>query len=175
MSATVEKTLPQRPTVNMRISPEARKRLRDTETVQYRYYNDMGKNRGHCTWGIGVLAHRGVCTEEELGRAVSPAQVEAEFSRKVAEAEGGVHRNVHAELNQAQFDALVSFTYNTGIGGAGNTYKLINAGDFSGAAANMQQFVRVRIRTKNGVKKVVAGGLVKRRAEEAAPFLETER
>lgn len=175
MPATTGKASLQRPTANLRISPEARKRLRGTETVQYRYYNDMGKNRGHCTWGIGVLAHRGVCTEEELRRVVSPAQVEAEFARKVSEAETGVHRNVHAELNQAQFDALVSFTYNTGVGGAGNTYKLINAGDFSGAAANMQQFVRVRVKTKSGEKKVVAGGLVKRRAEEAAPFLETKR
>lgn len=162
---------PARPTAHMRMSPEARQRLRDTETVQYRYYNDMGKNKGHCTWGIGVLAHRGVCTEEELGREVSKAEVEAEFSRKVAEAEGGVHRNVNVELNQAQFDALVSFTYNTGAAGAGNTYKLLNANDFAGAAANMQQFVRVQIRTKKGPKKVVAGGLVKRRAEESAPFL----
>lgn len=172
---TAKKVQGKRPTTILRISSEARKRLRDTETVQYRYYNDMGKNRGHCTWGIGVLAHRGVCTEEELGRIVSPAQVEAEFARKVGEAEGGIHRNVDVELNQAQFDALVSFTYNTGVAGARDTYKLINAGNFSEAAANMQQFVRVQIKTKNGMKKVVAGGLVKRRAEEAAPFLETKK
>lgn len=153
------------------MSPEARQRLRDTETVQYRYYNDMGKNKGHCTWGIGVLAHRGVCTEEELGREVSVAEVEAEFERKVREAESGVHRNLSVELSQLQFDALVSFTYNTGVGGASNTYKLLNANDFAGAAANMQQFVRVQIKTKKGTKKFVAGGLVKRRAEESAPFL----
>jgi lysozyme len=166
---------PARPTGHMRMSPEARQRLRDTETVQYRYYNDMGKDKGHCTWGIGVLAHRGVCTEEELGKEVSPAEVEAEFERKVREAEGGVHRNVTVELNQAQFDALVSFTYNTGVDGATPTYRLINNGDFAGAAANMQQFVRVRIKTKKGWKKVVAGGLVKRRAEESAPFLAAKK
>lgn len=166
---------PARPTGHLRMSPEARQRLRNTETVQYRYYNDIGKNKGHCTWGIGVLAHRGVCTEEELGKEVSPAEVEAEFERKVAEAEGGVHRNVTVELNQEQFDALVSFTYNTGVGGAYNTYKLLNANDFAGAAANMQQFVRVQIKTKKGMKKVVAGGLVKRRAEESAPFLNMKK
>lgn len=160
------------PTINMRMSPHARQRLRDTETVQYRYYNDMGKNRGHCTWGIGVLAHRGVCTEEELGREVSKAQVEAEFARKVGEAEDGVHRNIHVELNQAQFDALVSLTYNTGARGAKDTYALINNNDFAGAAANMQAMVRVRVKTKKGSKFVVAGGLVKRRAEESAPFMD---
>ena len=122
---------------------------------------------------IGVLAHRGVCTEEELGRTVSAAQVEAEFSRKVAEAEGGVHRNVSVELNQAKFDGLVSFTYNTGARGALDTYELLNANDFAGAAANMMIFVRVRVKTKSGYKKIVAGGLVKRRTEESAPFLQT--
>lgn len=173
MLATAEKPQTLRPNTTLRMSPQARQRLRDVETVQYRYYNDMGKNRGHCTWGIGVLAHRGVCTEEELGRAVSPAQVEAEFSRKVAEAEGGVHRNVTVELNQAQFDGLVSFTYNTGARGALDTYELLNANDFAGAAANMMIFVRVRVKTKSGYKKIVAGGLVKRRTEESAPFLQT--
>jgi lysozyme len=171
--ATAAKVAPARPTAHLRMSPSARQRLRDVETVQYRYYNDMGKDKGHCTWGIGVLAHRGVCTEEELGRIVSKAEVEAEFSRKVAEAEGGVHRNIRIELNAAQFDALVSFTYNTGAEGADDTYRLINNNDFAGAAANMQQFVRVRIKTKEGWKKVVAGGLVKRRAEESAPFLDS--
>jgi lysozyme len=175
MPVTAAKAALPRPTAKMRMSPEARKKLRDTETVQYRYYNDMGKNKGHCTWGIGVLAHRGVCTKEELGREVSKAEVEAEFSRKVAEAEGGVHRNIRVELNQAQFDALVSFTYNTGPTGANDTYALISDNNFAGAAANMQQFVRVQIKTKNGWKKVVAGGLVKRRAEESAPFLETKK
>ena len=175
MPATAAKAAPARPTANMRMSPAARQRLRDTETVQYRYYNDMGKNKGHCTWGIGVLAHHGVCTEEELGRVVSKAEVEAEFSRKVAECEGAVHRNIRVELTQAQFDALVSFTYNTGATGASDTYALINENDFAGAAANMQQFVRVRVQTKKGWKKVIAGGLVKRRAEESAPFLNNEK
>lgn len=100
-----------------------------------------------------MLAHRRVCTEEEFGRTFSPAQVEAEFSRKVAEAEGGVHRNVTVQLNQAQFDGLVSFTYNTGARGALDTYGLLNANDFAGAAANMMIFVRVRVKTKRGTKK----------------------
>jgi lysozyme len=175
MPATAAKAAPPRPTVNMRMSPGARQRIRDTESARYEYYNDMGKNKGHCTWGIGVLAHRGVCTKEELGREVSKAQVEAEFSRKIAEAEGGVHRNIQVELTQAQFDGLVSFTYNTGAEGASDTYALINDNDFRGAAANMKQFVRVRVKAAKGTKKVIAKGLVKRRAEESAPFLETKK
>jgi GH24 family phage-related lysozyme (muramidase) len=145
--------------------------MRGTESVKYYYYNDMGKDRGHCSWGIGILAHHGVCTQEELGKEVSKAEVEAEFSRRIAEAERGVHRNITVELTQEQFDGLVSFTFNTGAEGASDTYALINKNDFAGAAANMQQFVRVRVKTKGGTKKVIAKGLVKRRAEESAPFL----
>lgn|GEM_PF-5219043 len=67
MPATVEKTLPQRPTVNMRISPEARKRLRDTETVQYRYYNDMGKNRGTAHGGLACSLTVAFVPKKSLG------------------------------------------------------------------------------------------------------------
>lgn len=53
---------PTRPNATMKMSPEGRARLRATEKAIHRYYNDMGKNKGHCTWGVGILAHKGVCT-----------------------------------------------------------------------------------------------------------------
>ena len=59
------------PNAHMRMSLEAKGRMRSTERAVYKYYNDMGKNKGHCTWGAGILAHRGVCSEEELGKKVS--------------------------------------------------------------------------------------------------------
>lgn len=163
-----------RPTANMRMSPDAKGRMRNTERTEYRYYNDMGKNKGHCTWGVGILAHRGVCTPEELTRKVSAAEVNAEFDRRVSEAEATVHRNIHVALNQKQFDALVSFTYNAGPDGSSQTYALINKNDFKGAGANMQKFIKVRVKTKTGEKKVVAPGLIKRRAQESAPFLKSD-
>lgn len=58
------------PNASMKMSPEARARMRATEKAVYRYYNDMGKNKGHCTWGVGILAHKGVCTAEELKKKV---------------------------------------------------------------------------------------------------------
>jgi len=168
------KVTPPRPTANMHVSADGLRRIRGTESVRYEYYNDMGKDKGHCSWGIGILAHRGVCTKEELGKEVSAAEVEAEFARQIAEAEGIVHRNIKVELTQEQFDAMVSFTFNVGPHGASDTYALLNKNDFAGAAANMGQFVRVKVKTKKGTQKVIARGLVKRRAEEAAPFLNTK-
>jgi lysozyme len=163
-----------RPTADMRMSPEAKGRMRTTERTVFNYYNDMGKDKGHCTWGPGILAHRGVCTPEELTRKVSAAQVNAEFDRRVGEAEATVHRNIHVGLNQAQFDALVSFTYNSGPDGSAQTYALINKSDFKGAGANMKKFIKVRVQTKTGTKKVVARGLITRRAQESAPFLKPD-
>lgn len=155
-----------KPNTNKRMSLEAKAKMRATERAIYKYYNDMGKNKGHCTWGPGILAHRGVCSEEELGKKVSVASVEIEFERRVAEAERGVKRWVLTELNQEQFDAIVSLTYNTGVTGSRDTYEYLNRRDFAGAASNISTMIRVRVRGKM----VVAPGLITRRAEESAPF-----
>ena len=149
-----------------RMSLEAKARMRSTERAVYKNYNDMGKNKGHCTWGAGILAHKGVCSEEELNRKVSASSVDIEFERRVSEAERAVQRNVVAELNQAQFDALVSFTYNAGMRGARDTFAYLNRGDFAGAASNMSTIIKVKV----GNKKVVAPGLIRRRMEESEPF-----
>lgn len=158
------------PNASMSMSAHARAGMRMTERAVYKYYNDMGKHRGNCTWGAGILAHKGVCSEEELSRQVSTQSVEVVFSRKVAAAEDVVRRGVHVPLNQAQFDALCSLAYNAGAGGTGDTFKLLNKNDFPGAAANISMLVKVSV-TENGIrKKIVAPGLIKRRAEESAPF-----
>ena len=104
--------------------------MRATEKNLYKYYNDMGKDRGHCTWGAGILAHRGVCTAEELGRKVSVKSVDQEFE------------------SQAQFDALCSLTYNTGPTGASGTYGYVNENDFEGAATNIARMIKVEVKER---------------------------
>jgi lysozyme len=60
----------------LRTSAFAKARMRERENPIYRYYDDGGRpGRGNCTWGIGTLAHRGACTDEELKRSVGPAGV----------------------------------------------------------------------------------------------------
>lgn len=159
-----------RPNAPMSMSSNARAHMRVTEKAIYRYYNDMHKKGGNCTWGAGILAHHGVCSEEELMRTVSAQSVDIVFGQKVAEAEITVRRSVHVPLNQDQFDALCSLTYNAGPGGAAGTYKFINKGDLPGAAANISTMIKVTITVNGKKKKIVAPGLVKRRVEESAPF-----
>ncbi|MDB5791383.1 MAG: hypothetical protein JWQ80_1407 [Massilia sp.] len=53
-----------------------------------------------------------------------------------------------ARQKPEQFDALVSLTYNAGARGSRGTYKLIEKGDFKGAAANIRQMTRTTIKGK---------------------------
>ena len=159
------------PNATMKMSLQGRARLRATEQAVYRYYNDMGKDKGHCTWGVGILAHKGVCTKEEMGKKVSVEMVGREFEKKITETEGIVRRNIHVPLNQAQFDALCSLSYNAGAKGSFTTFNFVNKGDFAGAAANMALMIKVQVVEKGKKKYVIAPGLIKRRAEEGAPFL----
>ena len=161
---------PTLPNISMSMSFDARAQMHATEKAVYSYYNDMGKDKGNCTWGAGILAHKGVCSAEELGRKVSAQSVDSVFVKKVAEAEWSVRRGVRVVLNQDQFDALCSLTYNAGPGGASDTFKLINKGDFRGAAENIDTLTKVTIVVDGMKKKVTAPGLVKRRAGESAPF-----
>jgi GH24 family phage-related lysozyme (muramidase) len=156
---------------SLNMSPEAKSRMRKREVDVFNYYDDGGPGRGHCTWGPGILAHRGPCTKEELAKPVSQAAVDAEFARRVAKAEREVRRGVRKQaLNQAQFDALVSLAYNAGARGCRGTWRIVEKGDLKGAGANIKTMIKTTI---NG-KLVVARGLISRRAEEAMPFLPVE-
>lgn len=154
---------------HLHMSSGARLLMRRREVDVQRYYDDGGRpGVGHCTWGPGILAHRGPCTKEELSRPVSKAQMDAEFTRRVAVSEREVRGGVRTQsLNQAQFDALVSLAYNAGARGSRETWKLVEKGDMAGAAANIKKMTKTTI---NG-KLVIARGLISRRAEEAAPFM----
>lgn len=85
------------------------------------------------------------------------------------DAQNGVNRYVRVPLTQNMYDALVSFTFNLGAGAlAGSTLiKLLNAGNYAGAAA---QFPRWNKEMKNGVM-TASNGLTRRRNEEMKLFL----
>lgn len=155
----------------MKMSASAKTRMRQRESAQYRYYDDGGRGRGNCTWGIGTLAHRGPCTAEELARPVSATQVEITFSAKLAEAERTVRKRVSKQvLTQDQFDALVSFTFNAGPRGAESALAYADKGDFKATARAISRTIYMTVQTRKGARRVVARGLIPRRAEESGPF-----
>jgi lysozyme len=80
--------------------------------------------------------------------------------------EKDVRRLVTRPLTGFQYDALVSFHYNTGALGKSTLLKKINAGDFEGAA---KEFLKWDKATVNG-KKQVLKGLTRRRKSESLLF-----
>lgn len=98
---------------------------------------------GVWTYGIGHTAAAGAPDPAKMPRGM-PDDMDAAlravfevFRKDLPKYEDGVRRAVKVPLTQAQFDALVSFHYNTGAIGRASFVKRLNAGDMAGAAAGM--------------------------------------
>ena len=98
------------------------------------------------------------------GQEITVAQAETLLSSDVRNAENDVKALVSVELNQNQFDALVSFVFNVGYSqfARSTLLKVINTGDLNAACFQFNRWVY------DGGK--VLNGLVSRRAAECELF-----
>lgn len=114
------------------------------------------------------------CTEGiKQGDIWTEAQAEAALRRELAKHEGAVMRLVSVPLNENQFSALVSFSYNVGAGAlAGSSLlKKLNKGDYAGAQKAFLDWNKfTNPKTK---RKEYSRGLAIRRGQEAALFAES--
>lgn len=117
-----------------------------------------------CPAGIPTIGY-GRTTGVKLGQTITQSQADAWVVEEYDAFEARVYRIVTVPLTANQLGALVSFAYNVGTGALASStlLRLLNAGDYKGAAA---QFARWN---KAGGR--VLAGLTKRRAAEAALFL----
>ena len=134
------------------------------EGTRLNLYNDPA---GHCTIGVGHLVHYGNCNGSEPAefRAGISEQRAYELLRSdVNAAVQAVKSLVKVPLNQQQFDALVSFTFNLGAGNLqqSDLLKRLNAGEYSAVPYELSRWVY-----GGGVK---LPGLVRRRNEEGILF-----
>ena len=108
-------------------------------------------------WTIGYGHIKGV----KEGMTITEHQAEEMLKSELNEYEGYINNLVTAELNQNQFDAMVSWVYNLGGGNlkASTLLKVLNAGDYAGVPAQMMRW------NKAGGK--VLEGLTRRRQAEA--------
>ena len=121
-------------------------------------YPDPGT--GGAPWTIGWGA-----TGPGIGPGTTwtPAQCDARLAADLARHAAEVVEAIgDAPTTQAQFDALVSFHYNTGAIGRATLTRRHVAGDHAGAAREFCRWVRAGGR--------VMAGLVRRRAAEAARY-----
>ena len=128
-------------------------------------------------WTVGVghvidPAHIGVKLDERKNLPIPPgwdrvltmAEVDSILAEDLVRFERGVLRLCPQNLTQGRFDALVSFSFNVGLGNLQrSTIRMKhNRGDFAGAAEAFMDW------TKAGGK--VLPGLVKRRKDEVSLY-----
>ena len=113
-------------------------------------------------WTIGYGHTKGV----SAGMTCSLPQAEQWLLQDVQECVDHINQDVTVKLTQGQFDALVDFSFNLGIGALERStlLKMVNAGDFSGAAKQFPLW------DKAGGK--VVEGLFKRREADETMFCE---
>jgi GH24 family phage-related lysozyme (muramidase) len=115
---------------------------------------------------VGVLTiGYGTTTGVTPGMRITEAEAEAFLKRDLAKFEAAIANLVKVSLNDDQFSALVTFTYNVGEYALANStlLRLLNQGDLQGAA---DQFLRWN-RGDNGE----LPGLTRRRKAERSLFL----
>lgn len=127
-------------------------------------YPDPGT--GGKPWTIGWGS-----TSDENGKPINPGDVwtreraDARFVKHLAQFEAGVREGLRGSpVTQAQFDAMVSLSYNIGTGAfLGSTLlRLHRAGDYAGAQKQFARWNRAGGR--------VMAGLTRRRAAEARMY-----
>ncbi|AVF36715.1 lysozyme [Rahnella sikkimica] len=132
--------------------------IKSFEGLRLEKYQDVV---GKWTIGYGHL----ILPEESFPAPIPEAQADALLRQDLGISEKAVNQYVIVALTQNQFDALVSFTFNLGVGNLKNStlLKVLNARQYQDAA---EQFLRW---DKAGGKQVA--GLTRRRSAERALFI----
>jgi lysozyme len=118
----------------MEISPQGLQLLIGREGCRLTPYQD--------TQGVWTDGYGNTVGVVPSGPPITQERAEADFSANLQRFEEAVTDSVHVALTPNQFDALVSFAYNVGIGAfrSSTLLKCINAGDFDAAAAQFDRW-----------------------------------
>ena len=157
----------------MKVSKECIEMIKHHEGIRTKPYRCPA-----LLWTVGVghvidPSHIGVKLDERKNLPIPPgwdrvlpmAEVDEILAQDLATFERGVLRLCPADLTQSRFDALVSFSFNVGLGNLQRSSIRMkhNRGDFDGAAEAFMAW------TKAGGKELP--GLVKRRKDEMSMYL----
>jgi lysozyme len=120
---------------------------------------------GLWTVGVGHVIGDGKSLPEDWNRKLSSEEIDSILAADLRRFERGVLRMCPVPLTQGQFDALVSFSFNVGLGSLQrSTLRMkTNRGDKEAAAREFMKW------TKAAGK--VLPGLVKRRKDEASLYM----
>lgn len=147
------------------ISPNGIKLIQSFEGFSSKAYDD---GVGVWTIGWGTTRYEDG-SKVKRGDSISVERALELFMHDLAQFEKAVRDSVKVPLTQNQYDALVSFTYNVGVGALqGSTVlRKLNSGDYQGAADALLSWNKGRV---NG-ELVELKGLTRRRNAERDLFL----
>jgi lysozyme len=119
------------------------------------------------TIGYGHTSRAGP-PDVEPGTAISAQQAREILAGDLDAFSAGVRSSIRTSLNDNQFSALVSFAYNVGLGSfrGSSVLSAVNSGDLEAVPRRLALWVKAGGKT--------LPGLIKRRAAEAALFLEPD-
>ena len=117
----------------MRVSDAGRAKIIEREGVRLKPYADT---KGLWTIGMGNRFYPDGRPVKQGDPPITRAQADEMFRVTLDQFASGVERALTRTPSQAQFDAMVSFAYNIGLGGFQRSSVLMkfNAGDIQGAA-----------------------------------------
>ena len=143
----------------MKISQAGIDLIKSFEGCSLKAYKVPGANEKYWTIGYGSYG-----PHVKQGMTITKAKAEEMLKDELSRFEKGVNDLVKVPISQNQFDALVSFAYNCGLGNlkSSTLLKKVNAKDFAGAANEFTKWTRAG---GNVLK-----GLVRRRAAEKELF-----
>jgi GH24 family phage-related lysozyme (muramidase) len=119
---------------------------------------------GHLLQASELRTGKLFATDVPWQKGITEAQAEELLLSDVEPAAGGISRHVKVPLAQCQFDALVSFVFNVGVGAfmESTLLRKLNAGDYESVPSELRKWVNA------GGQRLP--GLVTRREAEAKMF-----
>ncbi|PSO51060.1 MAG: hypothetical protein BRC33_01555 [Cyanobacteria bacterium SW_9_44_58] len=137
------------------VSKKGLSTLKNFEGLRLNSYQDSAG-----VWTVGY----GHTDTAKPGMSISRSRAKELLKRDLQRFEEAVAKKVDVPLSQSQFDALVSFTYNVGIGALSRSTLLekLNRGNYEGAQKEFKKWTHAGGRELEG--------LVKRRKAEARLF-----
>lgn len=127
-----------------------------------------------CPAGVPTIGY-GHTAGVQLGQTITEARADAFLAADLASAARDVDRLVKVPLGANQRGTLASFVFNLGAGNLQQStlLKLLNKGDYAGAAGQFGAWVKATVANpRTGAQaKVTLPGLVARRAAEKTLFL----
>lgn len=162
-------------TMSHQVSQQAIDFIKSFEAFRANLYNDPA---GHCSIGYGQQVHRGNCdgraAESDFSGGITEARATEMLRAHITGVESVVNEAVTVQLNQHQFDALVSFAHNVGTGRRGTADRVgtgflgstllrrLNVGEYDAIPTELARWNRAGGR--------VLEGLTRRRTAEGRMF-----